>query len=207
MKQYIAILFMFTFSSCISQRYLISHSTIKFERTNTNIRNFMDIDGYHRNYDYGGSNAMFFEDGTYVKYFSFKEGATEANISINMVKWMKWINDWGLYWGVYRIESDTLICHYYDKGSIFRIISFNEERYKIINRTTLIRIYWRDRSKEGDKEYSKKRHDPWLKGVFLYHFKPANNLPSSDCWLKEKKWIWRYEQDWRNYMEKKKRKR
>ena len=62
MKLYIAILFMFTFSSCISNRYLISQSAIKLEGRNSKIRDFMDIDGYHRNYDYGGSNAMFFED-------------------------------------------------------------------------------------------------------------------------------------------------
>ena len=32
---------------------------------------------------------------------------------------------------------------------------------------------------------------------FFYHFMSADSLPSSDNWLKEKKWTWRNEQDWK----------
>ena len=201
---YQVILFILISISCSSKKYLITQSTIKLEGKNTNIRDFLEIDGCFRNDDFGGSYAMFFEDGIYVKYIGFKEGATEDSIRTNMVKWIKWINNIGLYFGVYRIEGDILIGHSYDRGSIFRDISFGEERYKIVNRTTLKQIYWKSRDKIYEKDY---QYDPWIKYDFSYHFLPANNLPSSDCWLMEKKWIWRYEQDWRNYMEKKKRKR
>ncbi|MCL1942101.1 MAG: hypothetical protein FWF54_00925, partial [Candidatus Azobacteroides sp.] len=36
---------------------------------------------------------------------------------------------------------------------------------------------------------------------YVYEFIPADSLPSSDCWLKEEKWIWRNEFDWKDYME------
>ena len=204
MKLHIIILFVLVSVSCISQKYLISQSTIKLEGENTNIRDFLDIDGYHRNDDFGGSYAMFFEDGIYVKYIYFKEGATKDNIRTNMVKWIKWINNMGRDWGVYRIEGDTLIGLSYDKGNIFRGITFSEERYKIIDRTTLKQIYWRGKNKENDKNV---HYSPWIRYDFFYHFMPADSLPSSDCWLKEKKWIWYNEQDWRNYMEKIKQKK
>lgn len=41
---------------------------------------------------------------------------------------------------------------------------------------------------------------PWREGSPL-HFTPADTLPSSDNWLKENKWIWRNESDWKNYMQ------
>ena len=207
MKTYVIILFMFISISCISQnskKYIISQSTIKLEGKNTNIWDFLEIGGYYRNDDFGGSYSMFFEDGIYVKYFYFKEGATEDSIRINMVKWIKWPNDMGRLWGVFRIEGDTLIGLIYDKGNIFRGITFSEERYKIINRITLKRIYWKEKTKEDDKNVT---YDPWIDYDFSYHFVPADSLPSSDCWLKEEKWIWRNESDWKAYMEKIKQKK
>ena len=204
MKKYVFLfLFLQITVSCTSQKYVSSQSTIKLEGHNTNIREVLDIDGYYKNYNFGCSNAMFFADGTYVRYFYFKEGATEEQIRTNMVEWIKWPEKMGRMWGVYRIEDNVLIGQGYDKGFFYGISMF-EERYTIVDRTTLKQIYWKRKNKEDEKFPD---YDPWLNYDFSYHFIPADSLPNSDCWLKEKKWIWRNEQDWKDYMERIKQKK
>ena len=191
--------------SCASQkREIISKSTIKLEGKNTNVRDLIEIDGYYCMSEYPDSNCrMFFEDGTWVD-FSFKRNLSENEIQVNMSKSVNsWIKDeqvrWGSYWGVYKIEGDTLIVHRYDKGSFWKVWSLHEERYKIIDSKTIQRIYFKGLLK-GNGDY-----DPWRVNDNFY-FTSADSLPSSDCWLKEEKWIWRNEQDWKDYMQRIKQK-
>jgi hypothetical protein len=56
--------------------------------------------------------------------------------------------------------------------------------------------------KSDENNYKLNYRTPCLQNKELHYFMPADSLPSSDCWLKEEKWIWRNEQDWKNYMEK-----
>jgi hypothetical protein len=60
-----------------------------------------------------------------------------------------------------------------------------------------------------DESYyqSLKDYSPWISNSVPLYFSPADSLPSSDCWLKEEKWIWRHESDWKAYMEKIKQKK
>ncbi|MDL2223681.1 hypothetical protein LJB98_06285 [Bacteroidales bacterium OttesenSCG-928-M11] len=196
--------------SCASQKKeVISKSTIKLEGENTNIRDFIEIGGYYAVPDYqldGG--LILFEDGTCAAV-SFKEAVSEDEIKKNLLKnivsWKK--NEqfrWGSYWGVYQVKNDTIVVYGYDKGSFWKGWSLSEERYKIINRTTIKKIFWKSILKSAEKYYE--RNSPWVDG-FDYHFFPADSLPPSDCWLKEEKWIWRNEKGWKEYMERIKQKK
>jgi hypothetical protein len=193
------------FSCALQKREIITKSTIKFEGKNTNIREFLEIDGYYQTIDYpAGYCLIFFEDGTYVS-FSLKRDILENEIKANMSKSIKnWIDDkqirWGTYWGVYKIENDTLIVYYYDEGSFGKGWSFYETRYKIMNKTFILPIYSRGRLKPNEQYDENLNISPWIKNGSVFYFSPADSLPSSDCWLKEEKWIWRNEQDWENYM-------
>ena len=211
-KQFILFIFLLCGFSCASQKKeIISKSAIKLEGVSTNVNDFININGYYSNAGFGAgvrSNLIFFADGTYVWQFGFKKDAMEDSIATNIGKWIySWIEDgqirWGNYWGVYRIEGDTIIGNFFIKGTFGRGWSFDEERYKIIDKNTVEKIYLKGLLKADDSYYE--FNSPWM-SVF-FQFIPADSLPSSDCWLKEEKWIWRNESDWKNYMEKIKQKK
>ena len=204
---FVSLLFCF---SCASQKKeIIVKSNIKLEGINTNIRNLIEIDGYYVCPDYPQYGSyMFFEDGTWV-YFHFKRNLSENEIRADMSEAVRsWIEDkqlrWGSYWGVYKIENDMLIVHSYDKGNFLKPWRLGENRYRIIDRETVQRIYYRGLLKADESSYE--IYSPWIDNQIL-HFTSADSLPSSDNWLKEEQWIWRNEQDWKNYMEKVKQKK
>jgi hypothetical protein len=205
-KQIILIIFSLIAMSCISQkREIISKSTIKLEGENTNIRDLIEIDGYYQSQDC--SKAMFFEDGIYVSSFSFKKDMPKDEIKTNLSKSINsWIENkqvrWGFYWGVYKIEGDTLVVYYYLRGNWWAPWIFDEKRYKVIDRTTILPIYEKGLLKADEQYYKSIGFNPWIENGEKISFFPADSLPSSNCWLKEKKWIWRNESDWKAYMEK-----
>ena len=194
---------------------LIAKSTMKLDGSNTNIRDLIEIDGY---YVEGGLGAeiiadndrlMFFEDGTYASNFSFKRGLKIENVVENMSESLSGANhgpkrdQWGFYMGVYRIEGDMIIGHRYfpPNNSFFVGTDWTlwEERYKIVNRTTIKRVYFRGLLKANDYTVPPFNRSPWVDDP-PHIFVPAKNLPT-DNWLKEERWIWRNESDWKSYME------
>ena len=208
------IAFMLITSSCASQpREITSKSNIKLEGRNTTIRNLIDIDGYYQRVDDTNSRSamMFFEDGMHFSII-FKEDITEEikrkKLSQAIISWkQKGQVQWGSYCGVYKIDEDTIVVQTVEKAGWFSMPwSFDEVKYEIIDRQTLKLIslkylYPTDKNnkKRNPYEISKKN--------FIDKFVPADSLPSSDCWLKKEKWIWRNESDWKDYMEKIKQKK
>lgn len=167
------------------------------EGNNTLIRDLMEIDGYYYTFEYPDSNClMFFEDGTWVA-FSFKRDIPESERKANMSEYVeselknKQFN-WGNYWGVYKIANDTIVLHLYRKGSLLEGWTLYEENYKIINKKTIVKLNFRGLLKRDN--FNKLLNEE-------YYFVSADSLPSSDCWLKEEKWIWRNESDWKAYMD------
>jgi len=204
------IIFSISVVSCLAQKQeAISKSTIKLEGKNTDIRDLIDIDGYYQDIDDTSKRTgrIFFEDGTCVTLFWFKEGITEdmkrENLSQAIYSWkQKGQVRWGTYWGVYKIDKDTIVLQNATKAGLFNMSwSFDKIKYKVLDRQTLKLIYHKDL-------LAKAGGDPYEIGkkTFIDKFVPADSLPSSDCWLKEEKWIWRNELDWKDYMEKIKQK-
>lgn len=213
MKYYLLVTGMiFCWLACIAQkREIISKSTIKLEGKGSAINNLIKIGGYYT--DGFGSNLLFFEDGSYVP-ITFKHDATTTNIEKNLSEWIvgwidrkqiNWYNYWHINWGVYHIVGDTIIGNVFVKGNFWSGWSFNEERYEIIDSVTIKQIYWKGLLK-AEQDCCNSR-DFWSRLNFRFHFIPAASLPPPDCWLKEEKWIWRNEQDWKDYMQKIKQKK
>lgn len=209
MRYFLLFIWLLISLSCASQkRDIISRSTIKYESNTTTIRDLIEIDGYYpvsHELRYGA--CMFFEDGTWVQ-FPFKSGISQKETKINLISSVlssmnNRQSNWGQYWGVYKVSNDTIIVHAYDKPgtlSVFKAISSNEIRYKIIDKNTIQKIYFRINSKSGDMYYQDIGESYWLEETPM-NFISADSLPSSDNWLKENKWIWRNESDWKEYMQ------
>lgn len=67
MRNFIFIICIVLFISCVSlKKEVILQSTIKLEGRNTNIRDYIDIDGYYSSPSKRGGNIIFFDDGTWV---------------------------------------------------------------------------------------------------------------------------------------------
>jgi len=192
MKQCILILLtVFSFSSCVAQKKKIISHCNKLEGTNTNIRNLIDIDGYY-------PGIMFFEDGSYVKNFWFKAGSTDSLIRNDMSAYLhSWIDDkglmqWSAYWGVYRIEGDIIIAQTINPGNFWRGWEYSEIRYKIIDKNTINAFYYSDPTEPDRGKILN----------YTYNFIPCDSLPTANNPLKEYKWLWRHESDWKEYMQK-----
>ena len=195
---------------------LIAKSTIKLDGNDTNIRDVIEIDGYYVEggleveISTRGGRLIFFEDGTYARNFFFKEGLAIENVMENMSGSLRRDihrhkrGQWNYTMGVYRIEGDMIIGHLYwppNNGFLFAGggWALNEERYKIVNRTTVKRVYSRGLLKTDETRYRDLGKSPWRSDP-PHIFIPAKNLPS-DNWLKEEPWIWHNESDWRVYMD------
>ena len=201
MRNFILILCVILFYSCASRKKeIIAKSTIKLEGRSTNIRKLINTDGYYTSSGSGG--IIFFEDGTLV-YFYVKDDISDSEISNNVYKSIRtWKEStqaawWGANWGVYKIKDDTITVHSYDKPVFLKPLGISETRYKVINKETIKAVFFKIRT---DDEYYK-TNSPWIDNPPI-HFVPADSLPNSNCWLKEEKWIWRNESDWKAYMEK-----
>jgi len=187
--------------SCASQKKeVIAKSTIKLEGKDTNIRNLLDIDGIY------GSSTVFFDDGSLANT-SVQEikGKKTDNLSKSVNLWKEGgTMRWGSLWGVYTIKNDTIIAHFYTQPGFLVSIDIRERRYKIINRKTIQLFYsYNLLLTESDKVYLAEHNiSPWVDiSKNTLSFSPIDSIPPSDNWLKEKKWIWRNESDWKAYMQ------
>lgn len=189
--------------SCIhisQNKQFICKSNIKLEGKNTDIRDLIEIDGIYGNW-------MFFEDGTWVEFFLKKKKNDKiSNLLYYVNTWKKSGQTmWGVRWGVYTTQNDTIFVRIYEKGHWFREWSFFEWRFKVIDRKAISLVYYKPLFDFEEQYYKENNISPWIQGDTI-KFISADTLPSSDCWLKEKKWIWKNESDWKNYMEKIKKK-
>lgn len=76
-------------------------------------------------------------------------------------------------------------------------------RYKVIDRHTIQEISNEEVLPPNISDYeishSANREKSFLNKY--YDFIPIEQLPSSNCWLKEEKWFWCNEEDWKSYMD------
>lgn len=203
MKYILLLICSFFFFSCtINKKQVIRKSIIKLDKSKTNIRDLIDINGYYTsdstNMKHGG--YIFFEDGSCAS-FGIKEDLIQNDLQTNLDKSIQKDKSgkWGIFWGVYTIQNDTIIIYSYDEPERLASLGLSEIRYKVINRQTIKQIFFKIRT--ADEEYDKGLYSPWRDDSDPLHFIPADSLPTSDNWLKKKKWIWQNESDWEEYMQ------
>lgn len=226
-KFIILITILLLFNSCRSP-YIVrdpeikSKLTNKFGGNNTNIADYIRIDGYYQAYrvapfgqpgtesykefDTTYSNCVFLENGLFFS-FGFKHDAgNKEEISLNLKD-----NIFIPIDGIYRIENNIIIVQTLTPvGMSYH--SLRERQLEIIDNHTIKLISLRPLQKRDIKAYGE---DPWSarrtesEEWLVYHFNKADSLPEPVSWLKELEWTWENKADWENYMNsinKKKRK-
>ncbi len=160
---------------------------------------------------------MFYPNGLFkmnlpVKYdsiynqFDISLGLQEIveNIKGNENKWFYY----GL-WGSYILCNDTIKIQYIDKPWPLSSTYGREEWFKIINRDSLIHINSMPLStdKSDWKNYENYKAIKNKKYQCIAVFVPVVKKPTPEnAWILKEKWFWCNEQDWKDYMEKIKKK-
>lgn len=177
-----------------------------FEGKSTNIRSLIDIDGYYIMYDLEGYyygfknefedtldiNMIFYEDGTlFYNFFSRFDYPKDIP---GFLKKMTQNGDkdpfyFGFYWGVYRIDGDTIKAQYINHARGMAPWDAREEWFKVVNRNTLTCIY----AKMLGEKMTEVAIVNYKKAISRYtaaRFVPLEVIPPPNCWLKKEEWFW-----------------
>jgi len=176
----------------------------------TGIESHIEINGYYTIYEQNNyrNNMIFFKDGMFASQFIIIPDLYASDTCINLIQGRtlirnnkSYINS-EFYSGMYWIVGDTIKVRDLNRSSQLSSIFFSESWFKIIDRQTLQYIYYKPLIVDI-RTYAVKTIEEWQNGRNLplakYHC--VDSIPSSDSWLKEQKWLWCNEEDWKVYME------
>jgi len=175
----------------------------RFEKPNFRGKYTTALDTFYLNY-------IFFEDGLYARNFS-------PNIPDTVIKYLKEIahdtNTTGLlkrsfyqgpYWGIYRIDGDTLITQSINNPCTPKVWVATEERFFILKNNSILQFSTKVLGKYPKydmeiwaQEEKDKKYNP---AIFI----PVTILPESNSWLKKEKWFWKDEAEYLKWQSKKK---
>jgi hypothetical protein len=153
-------------------------------------------------------NIMFWDDGTTAYNFAGTPDTYQLyfdEILSNMERGKKDYFFRTVSWGNYRIIGDTIKAQYVHVPENFSLNDYwygYERCFKIINRNTLEYLPLMTKSlnwntdknslDEMQKELKEKKET-------LAIFMPIERIPPPNCWLKQEKWFWCNEEDWKEY--------
>ncbi len=215
---YIPILF-FLFTGCAHKpvsKEIKKSFTNRFEGKNTGIGSLIEVDGYYKIWAKGDFvknfrtnqmdsfflNTIFYEDGSFVyNFFSLEGYPKDINGYLKQVvkNGNKDEFHFGFYWGIYTLSNDTIKAQYINNASNSYLAPWLGAEYwfKVRNANTLEIINEGDLGKmpvADITEYNKcfLKYSPAI-------FHHTEMVPSSYNWLKNQKWLWRNEYDWKKF--------
>lgn len=186
---------------------IINNFTNCFGAKNSNIRSLINIDGYYLMYDFldrriRGTekyykdtfdiNIIFYEDGTLIyNFFSLSGYPEDIPGYLKKVVQNGYQDEFysGFYWGVYRIDGDTIKAQYINHTNGLAPWDAREEWFKVIDRKTVVCVYARmigEKMTEVEVANYKESISKYTPGRFI----PLEVIPPPNCWLKKEKWIW-----------------
>ena len=192
----------------------------KYDGKETGIDFLININGYYiaNNYSidnwihdtiYGYRYMIFFKDGMFAQ--DFHSYALNFNDVANFFQDIHDRNTSEFYacescnWGRYLIFGDTIKIQYIVRPILYSSnASWNarEVWYKMIDTNTILKIFEKPiciKNIEKMHYYEARKLNPVI--PLPCTFVPTDRIPSSNCWLKQEKWFWCNEEDWKNYMD------
>ncbi|MBS1775105.1 MAG: hypothetical protein JSS64_02360 [Bacteroidetes bacterium] len=194
-------------------KYIRDRFTNCYNGKNTNIKTLIEINGHYtlkelyRVCSGVGVNMIckdtvqhhivFYEDGTFI--YNYWDLTTLENVASEDKLFEEWANnrirDSKMYyvtffWGIYRIERDTITTQYIFNPSLLSPWDAWEDKYVVLDRETIVMIpsatqplyrTTKAERKEMAVEMAKRKFLP-------AKFKQSNNLPPPDSWLKKEAW-------------------
>jgi len=228
-NQFIKFILLLTFPSCTFYYHNTAPRNIKerfkflYEERNTGIDSLLNINGYFdlepRIEESGFINferRLFFIDGICVigildynekRFYNGRENITELfkEIARNDSLGVKSYFYKDLSWGNYFLSGDTIKIQSVSRPELFemdRSWGASESWFKIIDRNTIVRIYFRKLDEEGGTLWEIGQKEENGRVNYPLKFFPTSVLPTSDGWIKKEKWFWKDEQKYREYLNK-----
>jgi len=194
-------------------KYIRDRFTNCYNGKSTNIKTLIKIDGYYELIELYktcsgiGANMIckdtvqrhivFYEDGTFI--YNYWDLTTLKNVDSSDKHFeeatIKRIKNPELYystffWGIYRIEGDTIITQRIFNASLLAPWNAWEDKYVVLDRKTIVMIPSATKSLyKTTKAERRKTAVEMAKRKFLpAKFKQSTNLPPPDSWLKKEAW-------------------
>lgn len=230
MRKYLIILvLLILISSCkliyhTAPRYLKNYGfTHRYTDSASGLESKLNINGYFTINDtlnsgttYGRyTNMIFFRDGMFVSRFHNCCDTNTKHIGKVIPMYLDSINKqrkngnrvYGFYegfiWGYYKVNGDTIKVQHIDRPLLGESHSFwyaYEIWFKIVDRNTIKEIYIYPIHKSTDSDISNFKHykKSWI--PVKAYFRPINEIPKSDGWLKYEDWFWENESRYNNWI-------
>jgi hypothetical protein len=192
-------------------KYIQDHVTNRYNGKQTNIRSLIDIDGYYTVKeiyrvcsgppksqvcrDTTEVNFIFYEDGTFLYNFFDVDSDYPGNTCAYLERICKGNGTEAFYnrfyWGIYRIEGDTIIAQYIFNSPKLTIRDAWEDKFTVIDRTTIIKVSPKSRSLFKTTKPQQKVIDVSAsqKKVLPAKFNPSPYIPEPKSWLKKQEWV------------------
>lgn len=189
----------------VAKRYKRSFTNC-YSGGSSELRTKLQIDGYYSmSFVYDSSdrdssqlNICFYDDGTYLDdLFDYND---EMDFSDSILTGEESIFYMKYWWGVYRLQGDTIIAQCMSIASAMAPRIVREHHFLIINPRTIKYIY---STKLGEKvtPWVQKNYTMKVRQSSLGAFVPSKKIPRPFSWLKDEKWIWCNENDYMNHLE------
>jgi len=185
-----------------STKYIQSVSDIKFHDISDMSKPFR-TDGYYIRKDKDTTLIddriiIFYNDGTFSEHII--KSPDESNEAVEINKYImksSILSNNGEYFGVYRIDADTIFVNEYRRELFMFGYDLYKLRFYIIDNETLLFYYLEDPQLIYNNETIK------FDKSDVYIFKKAILPMPRDKFLKKNKWMWKNETDWEHYLHKK----
>ena len=230
MRKYLIILILaFLFSSCkliyhTAPKYLKNYGfTFRYTDTVSGLEKKLNINGYYTindtlnsGYIYGRyTNMIFFRDGMFISGFHNCCDTNSDHIGKVIPMYLDSISAKrkngtrvypfyeGFIWGYYKLCGDTIKVQHIDRPSLGESRSFwyaYEIWFKILDRNTIKEIYIYPIHKTTDSDIS--NFNSYNKNCIPVkaYFRPIDEIPESDGWLKYEDWFWDNKSKYNNWI-------
>lgn len=197
--------------------------THRYTDTKSGIETKLNINGYFTINDTLNSgtswgsyhNMIFFQDGMFVCGFHNCCDTNPKNIGKVIPMYLDSINKqrkngtrvYGFYegfeWGYYKVDGDTIKVQHIDRPALGESRSFwyaYEIWFKILDRNTIKEIYIYPIHKSTDSDISNFKDYKEYRIPVKAYFRPIDEIPESDGWLKYEDWFWDNESKYRYWI-------
>lgn len=192
--------------SCGVPKVIQENFDCYYDKTTLNYDSFINTNGFYvikdsTNYPPFYTTILFQKDG--IVFSNLMNSFTyNGDDYINYLKYYRYqlVVD-NTPTGIYSISNDTIKVQSVNNPTHPKVWGASEVYYKIIDRNTLVEIDARLLHKHtsddsvrfnSTRKYIKKSEAKFVK---------IENMPEFNCWLKEEKWFWCNEKDWKEYMD------
>ncbi len=190
--------------ACSDKEYMQRFADIKYKGKDVPTP-AIKCNGFYFDSDNRKDNVVwiFYKDGTFVKTslrYKLDSLLQERPINLNdaIMKWGRRSQHWGQSYGLYNINVDTIYVTIYDR--FYWYYNINKYKCKIIDTDNIIFCFYESPSLK-QKDYISS------KVSYKLTFVQTDSIPVPDNdFLKKKKWYWKNESDWEEYMLKRKKK-